>query len=161
MCGCRASSNTFIESRRMFRNLQYIRYRWYSVNVETKCGPTDWSTDFKTPVIERSFFSSTVTVRSVSVLKTENMSFALFSHVLASESNNFTIAMGQQEMQEPAVSIVQSQVRVSQNSNSQTLSCSLQNIKQDCTYNTPSPCLPNSNPTTHGLAFHSCRRNHR
>ena len=35
---------------------------------------THWSTDFKTPVIERSFLSSTVTVWSVSVLKSEKMS---------------------------------------------------------------------------------------
>ena len=38
---------------------------------------TYWSTDFKTPVIERSFFNSTVTVWSVRVLKTEKMSFPI------------------------------------------------------------------------------------
>lgn len=35
---------------------------------------TYWSTDFSTPVIARSFFSSTVTFWSVRVLKTEKMS---------------------------------------------------------------------------------------
>ena len=38
---------------------------------------TYWSTDFKTPVIERSFFSSAVTVWSVRVSKTEKMSFPI------------------------------------------------------------------------------------
>jgi hypothetical protein len=36
---------------------------------------TNWSTDFRTPVIDKSFLSSTVTVWSVRVLKTEKMSF--------------------------------------------------------------------------------------
>ena len=36
---------------------------------------TYWSTDFSTPVMDRSFFNSTVTVWSVRVLKTEKMSY--------------------------------------------------------------------------------------
>jgi hypothetical protein len=35
---------------------------------------TDWSTDLRTPVIIKSFFSSTMTVWSVSVLNTEKIS---------------------------------------------------------------------------------------
>lgn len=38
-------------------------------------GGTYWSTDFNTPVMARSFFSSTVTVWSVSVLNSEKMSY--------------------------------------------------------------------------------------
>ena len=36
--------------------------------------PTHWSTDLSVPVMERSFLSSTVTLWSVSVLKSEKMS---------------------------------------------------------------------------------------
>ncbi len=35
----------------------------------------NWSTDFKTPVMQRSFLSSTVTLWSVKVLNTEKMSY--------------------------------------------------------------------------------------
>lgn len=41
---------------------------------KTRRSRTNWSTDFSTPVIRRSFFSSTMTVWSVRVLKTEKIS---------------------------------------------------------------------------------------
>lgn len=40
-----------------------------------QCRKTHWSTDLSTPVMERSFLSSTVTLWSVSVLKTEKISY--------------------------------------------------------------------------------------
>lgn len=46
-----------------------------------------WSTDLRTPVIDRSFFSSTVTVWSVKVLKTEKMSYSARSEDDVADEN--------------------------------------------------------------------------
>lgn len=70
ICGCRASSCTFIASSRMFRNLCRLE-SVYALVIGLES--THWSTDLSTPVIDKSFFSSTVTSWSVNVLNTENI----------------------------------------------------------------------------------------
>jgi len=69
-----------MESRRMLRNLRGAKCET-SLRVLNKGQDefTDWSTDLRTPVIERSFFNSTVTRWSVSVLNTEKMSLVHMS----------------------------------------------------------------------------------
>jgi len=71
MCGCRASSATSILSSLIFKNLQAV----IQARKDNSFLVAYWSTDFRTPVIERSFFNSTVTFWSVRVLNTEKMSW--------------------------------------------------------------------------------------
>lgn len=65
MCGNRSGSDTLMLSSRIFKNLQTHQLPFLANTRETY-----WSTDFKVPMTQRSFFSSTVTTCSVSVLNT-------------------------------------------------------------------------------------------
>lgn len=66
MCGNRSGSDTLMLSSRIFRNLVLYQLPFPA----RKHCTTYWSTDFKVPMTQRSFFSSTVTTCSVSVLNT-------------------------------------------------------------------------------------------
>lgn len=61
-------------SRRMLRNLK-IKRSDDDREADTR---TYWSTDLRTPVMDRSFFSSTVTVWSVRVLNNEKISCKMY-----------------------------------------------------------------------------------
>ena len=61
ICGCLASSRTLILSRRMLRNLQHHSDPHEDRMRAGQGRTTYWSTDLRVPVIESSFFSSTVT----------------------------------------------------------------------------------------------------
>lgn len=64
-----------IESSLIFKNLHDTTTKAVSLGLErVSRGKRNWSTDLRTPVMERSFLSSTVTVWSVKVLNTEKMS---------------------------------------------------------------------------------------
>ena len=75
MWGCRSWSRTVMLSSLMFKNLckEFGMRRLLLCRDDVE---TDWSTDLSVPLMWRSFLSSTVTSWSVSVLKTEKMSYA-------------------------------------------------------------------------------------
>lgn len=76
----------------MFRNLEGAPVESHHERlVKDKIVFTNWSTDLRTPVMERSFLSSTVTRWSVSVLNTEKMSLVHMSDWRTKDGCELTI----------------------------------------------------------------------